>query len=115
MAKITRQTAKILPTPSTNKTRQRRIPGAPQRRSRGVAGVEPEGVEAGASSRHKKKVMRALDILGDKEGITQEALDRYSQMFTQPSSLVSSHAQVLAALFGWGIPDEIEVSQGEGL
>lgn len=59
-----------------------------------------------SSARNKKRVMRALDILGENEGISQQALEEYSKMFTQSSSLVNSHAQALAALFGWAIPEE---------
>jgi hypothetical protein len=55
--------------------------------------------------------MRALDILGETEGISQEALDRYSKLFAQSSSLINPHAQALAALFGWGIPDEEVLEQ----
>lgn len=100
MEKISKKTSRILPTPRTNRARQRgRTPRAPPRRSRRIAGVEPEEVGAATATRNKKKVMRALDILEESEGISQEALDRYSKLFTQ-SSLTSSQAQALAALFG---------------
>lgn len=60
-----------------------------------------------SSTRSKKKVMRALGILGENEGISQQALDEYSKMFTgTSSSLVYSHSQALAALFGWAVPEE---------
>lgn len=112
MAKLTKKTAKILPTPRANRVRQRaRTPGAPPRRSRQIAGVEPEVLVGATSNRHKKTVMRALDILGENEGISQEVLDRYSKLFTQSSSLVNSHTQALAASFGWGIPDEEVLEQ----
>lgn len=63
MAKISKKISRILPTPRTNRTRQRgRTPMAPLWCSCCVSGVEPEVVEAAPSTRHKKKVMRALKI-----------------------------------------------------
>jgi hypothetical protein len=101
MAKISKKTSKILPTPRTNRICQRgRTPGAPPRRSRRIAGVEPEEVGTATTTRNKKKVMRALDIIEDSEGFSQEALDLYSKLFTQSSSLTTSQTQALAALFG---------------
>ena len=64
-----------------------------------------------ASTRNKKKVMRALNIIGESEGISQEALEEYSEMFTSSASLVNSHAQALAALIGWTVPDEEVLEQ----
>jgi hypothetical protein len=52
------------------------------RRSRRIAGVEPEVVNATSSTRNKKKVMRALDIPGETEGISQEALEQYTASFS---------------------------------
>ena len=49
---------------------------------------------------------RALDILGENEGISQQALEEYARMFSGASSLVNSHAQALSALFSWTVPDE---------
>jgi hypothetical protein len=75
-------------------------------------GVEPEIVGAASATRNKKKVMRALDLIGESEGITPEALEAYGKMFTQSCSLAASHTQALAALFGWAVPDEDEMEQG---
>lgn len=69
--------------PSPIRARQRgRTTGAPPRRSRRIAGVEPEVVNATSSTRNKKKVMRALDIPGETEGISQEALEQYTASFS---------------------------------
>lgn len=47
--------------------------------------------------------MRALDILGESEGINQQAQDEYAKLFKHP--LADSHVQALAALFNWSVPD----------
>ena len=47
--------------------------------------------------------MRALQVIDVNEGISQEALQRYSRLFDQP--LPPSHVQALAALFGWTAPE----------
>jgi hypothetical protein len=112
MAAITKKTSRIFPTPRAIRARQRgRTTGAPPRRSRRIAGVEPEVVNATSSTRNKKKVMRALDIPGETEGISQEALEQYSKLFTQSSPLIGSHVQALAALFGWRTANEEELEQ----
>jgi len=112
ITKLSKKTSRILPTPRKNRIRQRnRIPGAPPRRSRRLAGVEPKNVGAASSTRSKKKVMRALDLIGESEGITPEALDEYGKLFTPSCSLVSSQSQALAAQFGWTVPDEDELEQ----
>lgn len=60
----------------------------------------------------KKKAMQALDILGEQEGIDQQALDDYAKLFGQP--LCDSHVCALTALFNWSLPDELG-SGNEGL
>lgn len=112
MAKLSKKTVRILPTPAVKRTRSRiRTPAAPLRRSR-IAGVGPEPTNGVASPRTKKKVMRALDIIGENEGIDEHALAEYTKLFTQPCQLSASHIQALAALFGWPTPveDEVEVT-----
>uniref|UniRef100_K4AI77 Uncharacterized protein n=1 Tax=Setaria italica TaxID=4555 RepID=K4AI77_SETIT len=111
MARLTKNTTRILPTPCTNRIRTRaRTPAAPPRRSHRIAGVELEPVGNTASSRNKKKVMRALDIIGETEGIDQHALDEYGKLFTRSSSITASHVQAPAALFGWATPVEEELA-----
>lgn len=85
MAKMKKKTCKILPTPQANTLRSRvRTPAAPHppRRSRRIAGVEPELPTGGATSKYKKKVMIALDIIGETEGIDEQSLDEYSKLFS---------------------------------
>jgi len=68
-------------------------------------GVEPEPPAKIASSRNKKKVMRALHVIKESEGFSQEALDDYGKLFGQP--LPTSHVRALAALFGWATPEDV--------
>jgi hypothetical protein len=46
--------------------------------------------------------MKVLHVINENEGISPEALDKYSKLFDQP--LLPSHVQALAALFGWTAP-----------
>jgi beta-glucosidase/6-phospho-beta-glucosidase/beta-galactosidase len=50
--------------------------------------------------------MRSLDIIGDQEGLNQQALDEYAKLFRQPLS--DYHLQALTALFNWSLPEELE-------
>lgn len=49
--------------------------------------------------------MRALHVIKESEGISQETLGQYGKLFSQP--LPSSHVQALAALFGWATPEDV--------
>jgi len=70
MATVTKKTVKLLPTPRANRLRSRaRAPDAPPRRSRRIARMESAAPGSGAKSRTKKKVMRALNIIGETAGI----------------------------------------------
>jgi hypothetical protein len=50
--------------------------------------------------------MKSLDIIGDQEGLNQQAQDDYAKLFKQPLS--ESHLQALTALFNWSLPEELE-------
>jgi hypothetical protein len=52
--------------------------------------------------RSKRKVMHSLQIIGEHEGIGQQAQDEYAKLFEK--MLSGSHIQALAALFKWDIP-----------
>ena len=52
--------------------------------------------------------MRALDIIGETEGIDEQSLDEYSKLFSQSSWLPDTHVQAMAALFGWATQEDIE-------
>ena len=62
----------------------------------------------GDSLRTKKKVMRALGIIGETAGIDQQSLEEYSKLFTGSARLPDSQALALSALFGWAAPEEEE-------
>jgi hypothetical protein len=79
-------------------------PAAPMpRRSRRVAGVGVEFNIHDLGGRTTRKVMRSLHIISENEGISQEALDEYTQLFKRP--LTRSEVDALAALFGWRAPE----------
>ena len=70
LSKITRHTSRILPVPSSSKQRVTAGHSAP-RRSRQVAGAEVEFKMQDLEKRSTKKAMRALNIIGEIEGINQ--------------------------------------------
>jgi hypothetical protein len=100
--KITAHTAAILPI----KIQHRRAKALQQRqtprRSRRIAGAAVEFKPGDLERRSKKKVMRSLKIIGEQEGIDQQAQEEYVKLFEEPLS--DSHVQALAALFKWNIP-----------
>ena len=107
MAKLSKKTTKILPTPRACRGRTRACtPSAPTRRSRRIAGADSESPATIAPTRTKKKVMRALNIIGENEGINEETLKEYGELFTRSSTLVPSLVQAMATLFGWATPDD---------
>ena len=107
MAKLSKKTTKILPTPHACRGRTRaRTPSAPLHCSRRIAGADPELPATVAPTRARKKVMRVLNIIGENEGIDEETLKEYGELFTRSSTLVPSHVQAMDALFGWVTPDE---------
>jgi hypothetical protein len=56
-------------------------------------------------ARARKKVMRDLNIIGENEGITQQAQDEYAKLFGHRPS--ASHIQAMTALFNWSLPEEL--------
>ncbi|KAL6840630.1 hypothetical protein ACP4OV_029494 [Aristida adscensionis] len=62
------------------------------------------------NARSKKKVMRTLDIIGEQDGIDQQALDEYAKLFGQP--FTNAQVGALAALFKWSIPLEFGHDDG---
>ena len=109
LAKMTKKTTKILPTPRANRLRSRAcVQRAPPRRSRRIAGMQPDSNGGGAPSRTKKTVMRALGLIGESAGIDQQSLEEYCKLFTGSASLPDIHVQALAALFGWVAPVDEE-------
>jgi len=52
--------------------------------------MEPAAPGSGAKSRTKKKVMRALNIIGETAGIDQQSLEEYNKLFTGSARLPNS-------------------------
>lgn len=102
--KLMKKTCKILPTPCSSKRRIRAAPpDAPPRRNRRLAGVRADVSVEPNPTRIKKRVMRALDFVGEHERIDQNALDNYTKTFRQ--MLPAEHLKALTALFGWTPPE----------
>lgn len=102
MAKISMQTNRILPTPRATGLCSRACPAAPPRGSRCIAGFEPETLGGGAPSRSKKKVMRALNVIGPTDGIDQQSLEEYNKLFTRSSYLSDTHMKAIGCSFRLG-------------
>jgi hypothetical protein len=78
--------------PAINKRRRKtQPPGETPRRSNDL-------------ERRTRKVVRALDIIDENEGIDQQARDEYAKLFGH--KLSDSHLQALTALFNWSLPDD---------
>jgi hypothetical protein len=80
---------------------------AAPRQSRRVAGAGVEFSMQDWGGRATKKAMRALQIIAEDEGISQEALKAYAELFKHPLS--QNQVEALSALFGWSTPPEVLV------
>jgi beta-glucosidase/6-phospho-beta-glucosidase/beta-galactosidase len=49
--------------------------------------------------------MKALRIISDSEGVSQEALEYYVNLLKHPLS--QCHVDALSALFGWNTPADL--------
>jgi hypothetical protein len=93
-----------------NKNSKKATPPSPTthaaapRRSRRVAGAGLEFSMQDWGGRATKKAMKALQIITEDEGISQEALKAYAELFKHPLSQLQVEA--LSALFGWPTPPE---------
>ena len=81
---LARRTDALLPMLIINKRRYKS--GVTPRRSRRLAGADVEFPLNDLSRRTKKKAMQSLDIIGENEGIEQQALDDYAKLFGHPLS-----------------------------
>ncbi|KAJ1284186.1 hypothetical protein BS78_03G186000 [Paspalum vaginatum] len=104
LKKLRKKTSAILSTPPPARAPSR-LPAAPPRRSRRIAGLGPDRSFLKDSTRIRRQVVRSLDIIDDNDGLDQQALDAYAQLFTH--QLSESHVQALAALFGWAPPEDV--------
>lgn len=69
------------------------------------------GMPGHALQRAQTVLMRKLGIISDQEQMSQEARDAYAALFEHPLS--RAQVAVLAALFGWTLPDECEVRSAD--
>jgi hypothetical protein len=63
------------------------------------------GLKWSKSANSRKKVMRALDIIGENEGINQQAQDEYAKLFGHCPS--TTHIQAMTAMFNWSLPEDL--------
>jgi hypothetical protein len=106
--KISTTAEQLLPAPkqdmnallSSNSSRE-----AAPRRSRRIAGAGVEFNMHDWGSRATKQALRALHIISEAEGTSQEATEAYARVFKQPLS--HSQVKALAALFGWTPPPDL--------
>jgi hypothetical protein len=82
----------------------------PQRSCR-LAGVGVQYDKQDLCSRFTKRVMKALKVIGDSEGISQQAIEDYLKVFSKELPL--SHVEALAAFFGWAVPDELKIGSSQ--
>ena len=104
--KLTRRAEGLLPVPAIHKRRRKsQLTSETPRRSRRLAGSAVEFQLGDLETRARKKVMRALDIIGENEGITPQAQDEYAKLFGHRPS--ASHIQATTALFSWSLPEDL--------
>jgi hypothetical protein len=97
--KLTRRAEHLLPVPFIQKRRSKssQAAGETPRRNRRLAGATVAFQLGELETRARKKVMRALDIIGENEGINQQAQDEYAKLFGHRPS--TKHIQAMTALF----------------
>lgn len=104
--KLARRAGGLLPVPAVTKRRCKTLPhDETPRRSRRLAGAPVEFRLSDLETRAMKKVMRTLHIIGEQEGIDQQALDDYARLFGHRPC--ASHIQAMTALFKWTLPDDL--------
>jgi hypothetical protein len=59
--------------------------------------------------RSRKNTMKALGVISEQGGISEQANEDYNKILGKPLSNV--HLEALAGLFNWSIPDFIEPAQ----
>jgi hypothetical protein len=79
--------------------------------SRRIAGAGVEFQMGEMARRTTKKVMKSLNIIGENDGVNQQAQEAYSKLFSEPLSC--THLQVLAALFGWSNPESSSLENSD--
>jgi hypothetical protein len=75
------------------------------RRNRRVAGVGVEFNSTDLDTRATKKIMKAVGIIAENEGIDQRAQEEYAILLK--TTMSENHIKALAALFGWQPPEDL--------
>jgi hypothetical protein len=110
IAKLAQQTACILAAPTSIKRCSKMKPaGVTPRRSCRIAGAKVEFSSTELERRSRKNTMKALGVINEHEGISEQADKDYNKIFGKPLSDV--HLEVLAGLFNWSIPEFIEPAE----
>lgn len=97
---------KLLSMPLLSKRKQnhRKLIKYPPCRSRWIMGAGVEFSSDVLSTRSKRKALRSLELIGENEGLHDQALQEYARLFAKPLS--DSHVTALATLFGWHLPTD---------
>jgi hypothetical protein len=114
ISSITSKVSALLPV-SNIKSKQVRgaAPSSTPRQSQRIAGVAAEFKASDLTTRTKKRVMKALDIIGENGSIDQQAEEEYARLFSEPLS--DQHVQALATLFRWTLPMNADRTEGSAL
>jgi hypothetical protein len=101
---LTKQIYCILPAPVDLilKNNSTKTLAATPRCSRHIAGMGAEFDIHDLRLRFTQKIMKALKLIKDGEGISQQARNDYEKVFSETLSL--AHIEALAALIGWSMP-----------
>ncbi|CAO2189399.1 unnamed protein product [Urochloa humidicola] len=111
ISKLTQHTSSLLPVPAISNRRSKLLLGETPRCSHHLAGADVEFQPDDYTGRSKKKAMRALKIIEEREGINQQAQDDYAKLFGHP--LPDEHLKALAMLFNWSLPDGFDQEDEE--
>jgi hypothetical protein len=104
IARIAGQTVSILVVPSiVKRCTKANSAGPTPRRSRRLAGVQAEFNMSELERRSRKKAMRALGIITERDGVSEQAQEDYANVFKQ--CITEMQVEALAALFNWAIPN----------
>jgi hypothetical protein len=110
LSEMVHQVSALLSVPSFREQKvSAHPPGSTPQRSRRLAGAGVEFQMGEITRRSTKRAMRSLSIIGETDGIDQQAKEEYAKVFSEPLS--DSHIQALAALFGWSSLDSRETGE----
>ncbi|PWZ39413.1 hypothetical protein Zm00014a_003754 [Zea mays] len=107
-SKLAKKVAGILSNPAELSTQRcKQAPAATPHHSRRNARVGVEFDKQELYLRSTKMAMKALKVIGEAEGVTQQAKEDYTEVFSE--NLPMAHVEALATLFGWTVPEELKM------